>query len=211
MKFLLFFISVIFSFIFYAFFNLSKWKDIFLQQVNNPVNFLSFSWNLLIESFIFLFLWLFFVYFFSDLKSRWNQIFWEYKSEIFYFLFYISIIYNIYFISNWLNSFLIILMFLFLFSDICFNYISYIKKLKNYRVKLRYVWLLTNYIVTILLFFYIIKNWTSFIPNLMLFFNFVFNFRVHKKYTNIVSLLFSIIIIIFLLYNLFFSYFDIYI
>jgi hypothetical protein len=211
MKFLLFFVSFIFSIIFYTFHWLSKWKDIFWENISNTFPLLSFSWNLLIESFIFIFIGIIFLYLFSDFKNKGSIKLESYKTEIIYFLFYIFFIFYIYFLNSTININLIIIIISFILSDILFNHLSNISSLIKYKSKFRYLWLIINYIATWLSVFYIYKNWVNFIPLAILIFNITFNILVHKKYTNYISLLISILIILFLLYSLFFSLFELYI
>ena len=71
MNYLLFFITSIFSFIFYVFYKLNNWEDIFWNQLFQTKNFLSLSWNLLIESFLFLLIaFLLFFYFSNNVFSK---------------------------------------------------------------------------------------------------------------------------------------------
>lgn len=202
MKFLLFFVSFIFSMIFYSFYNFSNWKSLSWAKISNPVIFHSFTWNLLIESFIFLLIWIFFLYFFSDLKSKWQSKLWNYKIEALYFLFYICLIFYVYFINKWFDFVSIVILLLFILSDVLFNYISNFKLLAKEKIRLRYIWLILNYVSWLLSIYYINKNWINFLFFLILIYNIVFNFLVHKKYTNYISLLNSILIILFLVYKL---------
>lgn len=210
MKFLLFFVSVVFSYIFYIFYNLWKWVDIFWSKINNPYEIQSLSWNLLIESFIFFLLWIIFLYTFSNLKNTKTDKIKNLKIEVFYFLFYINIVFFVFFYSNNINFFLFTILFLFIIGDMLFNHVSNISSLSIHKIKLRYIWLITNYITSLLLIFYTIKNWLSIIPFYLFIFNIIFNILVHKKYTNYISLIVSILIWLFLLYNLFFSLFKLY-
>ena len=211
MKFLLFFISLVYSIIFYTFYNLSKWKDVFWNRINNFVELQSISWNLLIESFIFLLIGIIFLYFFSSLKSKWQKKIENYKIEILYFLFYSISIFYIYFFNNWLDDFSILIIILFILSDLIFNHLSNIKYLYKNKVFLKYLWLILNYIVSTLSIYYIYDNWIYFIPFFILIFSILFNFLVHKRFTNYISLFISILIILFLFYSLFFSLFELYI
>lgn len=203
MKFLLFFVSLIFSYIFYIFYNLTKWKNYLWNIAQNPVNLDSLSWNLLIESFVFLLIGIIFLFIFSDLKSSWSEKKWLYKNEIMYFLFYTLFIFYMYFLNKWIDWFTISITIIFVSSDILFNHLSNIKKLFDYKVKFRYLWLILNYLSTILSIYYILKNWINYVLLFILFFNLYFNIVVHKKYTNYISLLFSISIMFFLFYSLY--------
>lgn len=211
MKFLLFFVSLIFSYIFYIFYNLTKWKNYLWNIIQNPVNLSSFSWNILIESFIFLLIWIIFLYFFSDFKVWWKEKTWVYKNEVIYFIFYTLFIFYMYFLNKWFDSFIIIIIIIFVLSDVLFNHLSNISRLNSYKIKFRYIWLLLSYLSAVLSFYYILKNWISVILLFILFFSFYFNLVVHKKYTNYISLIVSTSIIFFLFYCLYFFVIKLYI
>lgn len=207
MKFLLFFVSIIFSTIFYTFHSLTKWKNFFWEKISNSYNFVSLSGNLLIESFVFVLLAILFLFIFSNLKEKWSNKLNTYKNEVLYFIFYIILVFYIYFFSKNINLSIVIILILFIIWDMIFNHISNIPSLINKKIKLRYAWLIINYVVSILSMFYIYKNnlsILSFVPTLILIFNIYFNILIHKKYINYISLFFSIFTILFLLYNLFF-------
>ena len=211
MKFLLFFISLIFSLIFYIFHWLSKWKDIFWERISNSVDLVSFSNNLLIESFVFLSIWIIFLYSFSNIKSKSNSKLLNYKYELIYFIFYIIFIYSLYFFNFLINYILLILIILFIFSDVLFNYISNINIFSNNKSKIRQFGLILNYSSSIISIIYIFKYDVYIIPILILLFNIVFNILIHKKYTNYISLLVSIINIWFIFYFLYFLLIELYI
>lgn len=225
MKFLLFFISLVFSIIFYIFYNLSLWKDIFWDTISNSVNILSISNNLLIESFIFLFIWILFLYKFShfrkntEIKSINETKILDYKYDILYFIFYIILyfifyiifIYSLYFLNFIVNNIILISIILFISSDILFNHISNYNIFIKNKVNIRIIWLILNYFSSILSVFYILNNENYLISILILLFNIVFNLLVHKKYTNYISLFISILLIVFLFYILYFWLFKLYI
>lgn len=211
MKFLLFFVSLIFSFIFYIFYSLSKWRDIFFNTISNSYDLASFSWNLLIESFSFALLSIFFLYLFSNLKEKWTYKIKTHKIDILYFLFYVILIYYLYFLNKNLDNYLYIIIFLFVLSDITFNHISNISRIKKQKIKLKYFWLIINYLASALILYYIYSNGISFLTSFLIIFSIFFNALVHKKYSNYVSLLISIITAIFLIYFLFFYLFELYI
>lgn len=204
MKFLLFFVSFIFSSIFYSFYNLSRWKNFFWDNISNLVEFSSLSNNLLIESFTFLFIWIVFLYFFSGFSGKWESKLWNYKIEILYFLYYIVFIFYLYFVSKWIWFVNIVLVIIFILSDTLFNHISNLKKLANYKLEFRYVWLILNYVSSFLAMFLININWLNFVAIYILIFNIYFNFLIHKKYINYISLMVSIIILLFFIYRLYF-------
>jgi|SaaInlV_120m_DNA_4_1040238.scaffolds.fasta_scaffold02283_5 hypothetical protein len=214
MKFLLFFVSLIFSLIFYIFHNLSIWKDFFWKkiEIDPNLNLVSFSSNILIESFVFLLIWVIFLYFFSNLKNKWSAKLEWHKIEIFYFLFYIVFLFYIYFYNNSFDYSLLIIVILFLISDILFNHISNILSLSKYKKNLRYFWLVLNYICSVFSVYYIFSTDNNhFIAVLILIYSISFNVLLHKKYTNYISLFLSILIILFLIYNLSFFLFELYI
>ena len=211
MKFLLFIVSIIFSIIFYIFHNLTIWKDIFLNNISNTVNLLSFTSNLLFESFIFVLISIFFLYLFSDFKYKWINKLNTYKIEISYFIFYIYFLFNIYFFDNWIDYKALIIIITFILSDLLFNHISNIKLLINNHKYIRYLWLFINYTSSLLSVLYIIFISFNFIIILILIFNIVFNFLLHKKYVNYISLINSILIILFLFYYLYNFIFELYI
>lgn len=211
MKFILFFVSFVFSIIFYIFYGLSKWRDIFWDRISNSINLESFSSNLLIESFIFLLIGIIFLYIFSEFKKKGQSKLVEYKTEILYFLFYIVFIFYIYFFNKGIDYFLLIIIITFVISDIFFNHLSNISSLFNYKTNIRHLWLILNYISSWFSVYYIFYNNIYFIPLVILIFNIILNLLIHKKYNNYISLLISILIIIFLFYSLFFSLFELYI
>ena len=231
MKFLLFFISIVFSFIFYIFYGLSVWKDIFWKDIYNQVNLYSISWNLLIESFIFFLIWIIFLYYFSffykekkelnnnnnnnlekniDFNKE-NKSILNYKYKILYFIFYIIFVYILYFLNFSLDYILLVWIIIFIFSDILFNHISNIKSLSDKKIKIRVVWLLLNYISSLILIYFLLNNDINLMATFILLFNVVFNFLVHKNFKNYISLLISIFLTVFLFYILYFWLFGLYI
>lgn len=211
MKFLLFFISIVFSLIFFIFHSLSEWKDIFWDKISNSVDLISFSNNLLIESFVFFIIGVFFIFIFSNFKTEKETNIWLYKYEIMYFVFYILFTYLLYFINFNIDYILLISIILFIISDILFNYISNISSFIKNKSSIRVIWLLFNYLSTIASIYYILNNEYYLISILILSFNIIFNLLIHKKYTNYISLLISILTIGFLFYILYFWLFELYI
>lgn len=185
--------------------------DIFWDKISNSVSLISFSSNLLIESFIFLLIWITFIYVFSDLKDKWDSKITEYKIEIFYFLYYAIFIFFIYFFNTWIDFFLLTIIISFVFSDILFNHLSNISALEKHKIDVKYIGLILNYVSSGLSVFYIIANNISFIPFFILLFSLIFNVLIHKNYTNYISLIVSILISLFLFYSLFFLIFELYI
>jgi len=211
MKFLLFFTSIIFSLIFYIFYGLSKWKDIFWDKISNSVNLISISGNLLIETFIYLLIWILFLYLFSNFKNKSESTILNYKYEILYFMYYIIYIYILLFINNNIDYILLLWIIIFILSDILFNHLSNLKFFLKNKIEIRIIWLILNYFSSFMLLFLLFNNNIEILTILMLIYNIVFNFLVHKKYTNYISLLISILIIGFLFYILYFWLFELYI
>jgi len=217
MKFLLFFISLVFSIIFYIFYNLSIWKDIFWNEISNSVKLVSISNNLLIESFIFFFIWIVFLYKFSDFRKKTEEKIindskiLNYKYEILYFIFYSIFIYILYFLNFSVDSILLLSIILFVTSDLLFNHISNSKIFIKNKINIRIIWLILNYFSSLISVFYILNNENYLISVLILLYNIVFNILIHKKYTNYISLLFSILSIGFLFYILYLQLFELYI
>ncbi|MCD5385260.1 hypothetical protein LRZ95_01180 [Candidatus Gracilibacteria bacterium] len=234
MKFLLFFISIVFSFIFYIFYGLSVGKDIFGKDIYNQVNLYSISGNLLIESFIFFLIGIIFLYYFSffykekkelnnnnnnnnnnlekniDFNKK-NKSILNYKYKILYFIYYIIFVYILYFLNFSLDYILLVGIIIFIFSDILFNHISNIKSLSDKKIKIRVVGLLLNYISSLILIYFLLNNDINLMATFILLFNVVFNFLVHKNFKNYISLLISIFLTVFLFYILYFWLFGLYI
>jgi hypothetical protein len=199
MRFLLFLISFVFSFIFYVFYLLSKWENIFWEQILNVGNVVWVSWNLLIESSVFIVVWVVFIILFSPLNQDRKSI----NKEIFYnVLFYIFLLAPLYFQIFSVNKMIIILIIIFIFWDICFRVLSNVSIFVKQKIKLRYFWLALNYLIVVSSLFYIFLINFSYYLFLISIFNIVFNFKVHKKYWNYISIALSISIIITLLFYL---------
>jgi len=209
MRLLLFFISFLFSFIFYIFHSLSLWLNIFWENIYNKSEFNSLSWNLLIESFIFFLIWMLFVFYFSPLN--WEKSLLVNKKRVFYFVFYIFFWSLIYFWNFYYDKIIIAWITIFIFWDICFNLFSNLNIFKPQKNNLRYFGLILNYISTLIWFIYFYLEWFSLFLFSIFIFNIFFNIDVHKKYINYISLLFSIFISCFLMYFLFLELYEIYI
>lgn len=203
MRLLLFFISFLFSFIFYIFHNLENWKDILGKSINKiPID--SLSSNLLIESFFFIIIWIiFFIYFTPNFKidNFYEKI--KDKIKIYYSLFYI--IFILLFISNkvFYDTFILFWVIFFIFSDISFNHISNLSYFKEQKENLRYFWLILNFSSSFISLYYIFNFEFSILLLFILIFNIIFNFLIYKKYKNIACQLSYMTIVIFLLFFLF--------
>lgn len=195
MRFILFTISVLFSYVFYEFYIFSSWKNIFSEKLLNPTQLETLTWNLLLETFLFLIFWILFIIYFSPLKKEKID-----NNKTFYILFYLIFLFLFFFKIYYLDNFIIFAIILFLFWDLSFNFISKIEFFAEQKKNLRYFWLVLNYISSLVSIFYILNIKFSIFLFLILIFSLFFNFFIHKKYTNYVSLFLSIWILIFLLY-----------
>jgi len=208
MRLLLFFVSFIFSFIFYNFYLLSNWLNIFWDSTFYNLEVKSIFWNLLIESVFFIMIWIIFILSFTsyDEKNKWL----DYK-KIIYMIFYIFLLFPFYFKFFEVNNTIFIFVIMFIFWDISFKYISNIKHFQNQKINLRYFGLILNYLVFISAnaYFYIV-DFSYFLASIIIY-SIVFNFNVHKNYTNYISLFLSIISSLFLIYYLFLKIKEIYI
>lgn len=209
MRLLLFFISLLFSFIFYAFYFLWKGLNIFWNKVFNSTQIDSFSWNLLIESFIFFIIWIIFVFYFTPQNSE-KKIKLK-KEKLLYIWFYIIFFSIIYILKIPYDNYIFIIIVIFLFWDMCFNLISWLSIFKKQKNNLKYFWLILNYLSIFLWLYYLYISWFSLYIFCMLFFSIIFNLYIHKNYTNYISLLFSIFVSIILIYFLFLELYNLYI
>lgn len=202
MRLLLFFICFLFWFIFYIFYNLENWKDIFEKAINK-VSLESISWNLLIEALIFImFAFIFLLYFSPSLKS--NDILKKAEKDIkiYYIIFYLVFISLFLSWKIFYDTFILFWIIFFVFSDISFNHISNISYFKEQKENLRYFWLFLNFWSSFVSLYYIFNFEFSIFLFLILFFNIIFNYFIYKKYKNIACQLSYIVIIIFLLFFL---------
>lgn len=200
MRLLLFFVSFIFSFIFYSFYLLTKWKNFLWEQAFYNLKIESLSSNLLIESIFFLVIWFIFIVYFTWYKENKIQAFYN---KILYFIYYFLLITPFY--LGFFSPDFIIFTFIviFIFWDIVFNYISNLKYFNHERLKLRYFWLVLNYLVFISSFVYLFLVDFSYYIVLIIIYSIVFNFFIHKKYSNYISLSLSILWCLMLIYFLF--------
>lgn len=200
MRLLLFFVSFIFSFIFYSFYLLTKWKNFLWDETFYNLKIESLSSNLLIESVFFLVIWFIFIIYFTSYKENKMQ---NFYNKILYILYYFLLITPFY--LGFLNPNFIIFIFIiiFIFWDLIFNYISNLKYFIHEKVKLRYFWLILNYLVFIssLLYLFIVEF--SYYIILIIIYSIVFNYFIHKKYSNYISLFLSILWCLMLIYFLF--------
>lgn len=205
MRLLLFFVSSLFAFIFYWFHTLQNGRNFFWIRNIWKINFETFSWNLLIETFIFLFIWvLLFIYFSPNLKLEKISEKIEKNLKISYIIFYSILFLAILSWEIYYDIFVLFSIIFFIFSDLCFNFLSNIPYFKEQKENLRYFWLFLNYSSIFIALYYIFNFWFSVILLLILLFNIFFNYFIYKKYWNIASRFSYLVIIIFVLLFLFF-------
>lgn len=208
MRLLLFLVSFLFSIIFYWFYNLTQWKNILWNEMYK-LSLDSISWNLLIETIIFLSIWIIFIFYFTPLNT--DKALWVNKTSFFYFIFYTFLLTPIFFSIISLNFIIWIFIFIFIFWDILFSYLSNLEKFSSDKLKFRFLGLIVNYLSAILSTFYIFILDFSYYLFLIILFSIFFNIEIHKRYTNYPSLFLSIILIILLIYYLFLKLYDFYI
>ncbi len=208
MRLLLFFVSFIFSFIFYSFYLLTKWKNFLGEQAFYNLKIESLSSNLLIESIFFLVIWFIFIVYFTSYKENKIQ---NFYNKILYLLYYFLLITPFY-LSFFKPDFIIFtFIIIFIFWDLIFNYISNLNYFKFEKVKLRYFWLILNYLVFISSLVYIFIVEFSYYIILIIIYSIFFNYFIHKKYSNYISLFLSILWFLLLIYFLFLKIYKIYI
>ena len=208
MRLLFFFVSFIFSFIFYSFYLLTKWKNFLGEQAFYNLKIESLSSNLLIESIFFLVIWFIFIVYFTSYKENKIQ---NFYNKILYLLYYFLLITPFY-LSFFKPDFIIFtFIIIFIFWDLIFNYISNLNYFKFEKVKLRYFWLILNYLVFISSLVYIFIVEFSYYIILIIIYSIFFNYFIHKKYSNYISLFLSILWFLLLIYFLFLKIYKIYI
>ena len=214
MRFLLLLISFIFSFIFYLFHIKIVWDSIFFWKINNPIQFDTIFLKPGIISIIFIIIWIIFLLFFSDFKKNNNKEKISFKellnilyNNILSFIFLLISPLWLYYYFNTLqlgHKYLSIIYFILsiLFYFILIN-IKYFKNKKDYRIIVKYLSLIFIYLSTVFWILYILKQWNNSIIYIIITYSLCFNFYIHLKFKNFISLLFSIISLGLLLYQLF--------
>ena len=187
MRLLLFFISCLFSAIFYFFYNLKLGKSIFWMYFTR-FKIESLSPNLLYESAFFLVLWIIFFIYFSP-KVKIDPIFQKIKQnvKIFYIWFYIIFFWLLISGKIFYDTFILFGIIFFLFSDLSFNFISNAKYFRVQKENIRYFWLFLNFCSSFISLYYIFNFWFSTLLFLVLLFNITFNYLLYKKYWNYAS------------------------
>lgn len=209
MRLLLFLLSLIFSSIFYSFYLLTIWKTFSWKDINYKYIFDSITSNLLIESLFFLVIWIIFLFSFTPYKSKIsNKI--DYNN-IFFIIFYLFLLIPVYFNVFEFNFSIFSVLSFFVFWDISFRFLSNLSLFKDQKLNLRYFWLVLNYISFISSFIYLFIIDFSYYIFLVIFYSIIFNYQIHKSYTNYISLLLSILGFIFFVYFLFLKIQELYI
>lgn len=204
MRLLLFFVSLLFSSIFYSFYKLLNWQTILWNQsytweFSSLFNYfwIDSSFWIIFFSIFFLTVGIFLVLYFSPLDINKNNKRIIKKSKISYIIFYIILLTPLYFWFFNYDFLILILAFLFIIWDFCFFYLANLPFFKKYELNLKYFGLISNYMVGLVSIFYIYIIEYSYYLWLIILFSIIFNFYVHKNFTNYISLLYSILLIIF--------------
>lgn len=128
------------------------------------------------------------------------------KSLVFYFFIYNFLFLSYYFINIFWNSlFWVVVVWAFLSLFIYF-YIVKLPFFKNNIVLLRSVSFIFLYISTIFWVIYTIKNGVDLFVIMILLYSIIFNFKVHYRFENYISLLISLLSFVFLIYYFYFNY-----
>jgi len=215
MRLLLFSIPIIYSFIFFIFYNLSNWLDVFWNNLNIWYNLITLSTNLLFETVVFFIIGVIFYGYFIDLS--WGKISNNKNTyDIFIYkkymknIFYIIISFTLFFITSYLLNIIINNKALLLnLTWILFNVLFYFIFVKFYffkkiKLTLKKLSLIFIYISSISWIYYLYFFDINYIILFTIFYSILFNFKIHYKYTNIISLVFWVILLIFTIYYLFF-------
>ncbi len=218
MRLLLFFVSLLFSSIFYSFYKLLNWqtilwKDSYTSDFNSIFNYIwiDSSFGIMFFSILFLTIAIFFVFYFSPLDVNKNNKRNYKKSKIFYIFFYIILLTPVYFWFFNYDFLILILLLLFILWDFCFFSLPHLSFFKKYELNLKYFGLITNYLVWIVSIFYIHIIDYSYYLWLIILFSIFFNFYVHKNFTNYISLIYAILLIIFFVLYFVLKLIDLYI
>lgn len=231
MWFLLFIVSVIFYIVFYFLYLSANNKSFLFYDFSWNFYFPSLSWNLIIESFLFIALGIIFYIYFSDLFSRkdntdkikeedindikkesiiFNSLlgfFKKYAFTIFFTLVISTII--IYFSYNFLSKQIIFYLFyiFLLFSVLVYFYLTSLDFFKNYILKLRVISIFFSYFSILFWFLYLIILGPSWGLILSLFYLCFFNFYIHNKFENYISFFIWIFTLNFLVYFFYYKFF----
>jgi hypothetical protein len=210
MRFLLVFISLIFSFIFLLFYTASLWKNIFFQQNDNFFFWKSLFWEMWISPLIFLWITvLLFVYFKAKLSNKEEKINNRPVHNIDFITYILStiliylVIWILLFIFN-INLYFIIFAFtLGIWVYFIWKYLFYHRRVsKDIYVSLNIFSILSWYLASVLGLWYILFIQEDLLFLLILVFVWFFHVYIHVTYENIISLLFWVITFILSLYRL---------
>lgn len=210
MRFLLVFISLIFSFIFLLFYTASLWKNILFQQNDNFFFWKSLFWEMWISPLIFLWITLLlFVYFKAKSSIKEDKINNRPVLDINFITYILStiliylVIWIILFIFN-INLYFIIFAFTWgIWIYFIWKYLFYHRKIsKEIYVSLNIFSILSWYLASILGLWYILFIQEDLLFLLILVFVWFFHVYIHVTYENVISLLFWVITFILSLYRL---------
>lgn len=199
MRLLLFFICMLFSGIFYVANHINSWKKLFWYTFDR-IRLESFTWNLMIESFIFLALGIFFVFYFTP-NLKVDFIFEKVEKYFKYYYFWYFILFWI-LLFSWkifYDMFVLFWIIFFIFSNISFYLVSNLEYFREQKENLRYFWLFLNFASSFISIYYIFNFEFSLLLILVLIFNLFFYYSIFKKYWNIACLWAYYVIIIFCL------------
>lgn len=207
MRFLLMTVSLIFSAIFFLLYISKDPSNIAWNIDVTHSSIQAFSPEIFFFSVCFFLLWVFFFLFFSNFGQQGLE---KVKTEKhigkLIFVLYVLVIY--FFIDMLTDSiFLFVLVSLFILSSFIFNFFLFIPR---YRALLKYIGLFSLYVSTVLSAIYLYSGF-NILAFIILLYSAIFNFVFHKKYTNYISLWFSILSGVFLIYFLYFFLFELYI
>lgn len=210
MRFLLVFISLIFSFIFLLFYTASLWKNILFQQNDNFFFWKSLFWEMWISPLIFLWITLLlFVYFKAKSSIKEEKINNRPVLDINFITYILStiliylVIWIILFVFN-INLYFIIFAFTWgIWIYFIWKYLFYHRKIsKEIYVSLNIFSILSWYLASILGLWYILFIQEDLLFLLILVFVWFFHVYIHVTYENVISLLFWVITFILSLYRL---------
>lgn len=197
---LLFFsVSLIFSFIFYSFFELSQGKDIYGALFTSPKPFSSLTGNLFFETVAFFLAGLVLFFLFSNILKRKNNKKNEFLKN-YYFLYWALFSCMFVFPFIFKDNFILLAIIFFIFWESCFHIISERTFFQEQKVSIKYFGLALNYLSVLTSLFYLVNIGFSLMLFAILGYSIVFNYLLHKQYTNYVSLFVSGIISLFLLF-----------
>jgi len=205
MKYILSFVSLLFWIIFYFFYILNSSNNIFWHDIINNFALLGFMPNLIIYPIIFLFLSLFFYINFSNkIKEKINA-----KDNYIKILFFIIIILSFLLKDIIFNNFVLFLgIYFFIFSNFIYAFLFNTKK---YLKKIRAIWIISNYLSIILIIIYWFTKQINIFIFIILIYWIFFNFDINKRFSNLISLIFSILSLVLAIYFIFILIYDLYI